>query len=312
MRRLFRLAAAALLVALVVPVLVKQAVGEAERRKFDFVRLEETSYREVRFRNAEHDLDLAGMLFLPAGEGPFPAAVVIHGSGTSRRDNGWYLTLSDHLQASGIVVLLPDKRGSEESEGDWRTASLEDLATDTVAAVSYLLEQQEVAISSVGVVGLSQGGKIAPLAAARHPEVAWVVDVVGGALPMYESLVYEETHNLRQMGLLPGLSDLLARLSAWSIIHLRQREFWDAIGDFDPIPHWRDLSVPALVLYGEDDTNVATARSAERLRALGRHDLEVRIYPDSGHALESPPGMGDSILRRDALDDIVAFVRRSS
>ncbi|MDX1642967.1 MAG: alpha/beta hydrolase, partial [Thermoanaerobaculia bacterium] len=276
MKRTFRILSLALLLALVLPVLAQQLGGEEESRRFEFVRLEETSYREVRFRNAEQDLELAGLLFVPEGDGPFPAAVVIHGSGTSRRDNGWYLTLVDHLQASGIVVLLPDKRGSVESEGDWATASLEDLATDSAAAVSFVRQQEEVPVASIGLIGMSQGGKIAPLVATRHAEVDWIVDVVGGALPMHESLVYEETHNLRQMGVLPGLSDVIARLSAWSIVHLRQKEFWDAVGNFDPLPYWRDLSVPALVLYGGNDTNVATQRSAPPLRAGDRPNQDVR------------------------------------
>ena len=80
------------------------------------------------------------MLFLPEGNGPFPAAVIIHGSGTSDRDNLWPLTLTQYLRESGIAVLLPDKRGSEKSEGDWRTSSFQDLAGDTFSR-HFLLER---------------------------------------------------------------------------------------------------------------------------------------------------------------------------
>lgn len=59
-------------------------------------------------------------------------------SGTSRRDSSWYLTLTHYLQQNGIAVLLPDKRGTGQSEGNWLTASFEDLATDTLAATAYL------------------------------------------------------------------------------------------------------------------------------------------------------------------------------
>ena len=79
-------------------------------------------YDEVEFENGE--LRLAGMIFLPPGEGPFPVAVIIHGSGPSRRDNKWYLSVSRHLQDNGIAVLLPDKRGCEKSEGNWVGADL--------------------------------------------------------------------------------------------------------------------------------------------------------------------------------------------
>ena len=106
---------------LIVPVLVKQVLP-AESRQLERVSLAESQYLEIAFQNRFQNLALGGLLFVPEGDGPFPAAVVIHGSGTSRRDNGWYLTLVKHLLDRGIVVLLPDKRGSEQSEGNWRTS----------------------------------------------------------------------------------------------------------------------------------------------------------------------------------------------
>jgi dienelactone hydrolase len=305
-RRLLLSVLGVLVLLVVVPVLVTQLREEPQRR-FEYTRLADTHHREVRFRNEEQDLELAGLLFVPRGPGPFPAAVVIHGSGMSRRDNGWYLTLVEHLQRNGVAVLLPDKRGSEQSAGDWRTAGFDDLATDTVAALQYLRQQEAVAVSQIGVIGLSQGGHIAPLVASRAPEVAFVVNVVGSSLPMHELLVYEENQNLRGIGLLPGLSDVLARPAAWSV-RQRQRSFWEAVGNFDPLPYWRVLSVPALVLYGEDDTNVPSGRSAARLRELENPNIEVRIYAGSGHALALPVGEGDSIFRPDVLRDLQQFI----
>ena len=310
-RKAATLLVVAFLTLLIVPVLITQS-GDATGRRFDFVELEDTNYQEIVFNNPESNLSLAGMMFVPDGEGPFPAAVIIHGSGTSRRDNGWYLTLSHYLQENGIVVLLPDKRGSEKSAGDWRTASFEELATDTVAAISFLKQQRQVAISGIGLIGMSQGGQIAPVVAGRTGGVAFVVNVVGGATPMHEQLVYEENHNLRQFGVLPGLSDILAYPAAWSLIRIRQRDFWSAVGNFDPIPFWQRVSVPTLVLYGEQDTNVPSAESAARLRSLGNSHIAVRLYEGSGHALEDPVGQGQRIFREDALRDIRDFILSAS
>ncbi len=206
------------------------------------------------------------------------------------------------------MVLLPDKRGSEQSEGDWRTASFEDLSTDSVAAVSFLKNQEEATISDIGVIGLSQGGHIAPVVADQTQDIAFVVNIVGGVVPMHDLLVYEETHNLRELGVLPGVSDLLAYPASWSITKVRQRGFWDAIGNFDPVPYWQRLSVDSLVLYGENDTNVPSSESAAILRSLGNPNIDVKIYEGSGHALESPEGKGRSIFREDALRDIRDFI----
>ena len=132
-----------------------------EPRVFQTVHFVDNTYDEVSFENSLEDLNLAGMLFLPEGNGPFPAAVIIHGSGTSNRDNLWPLTLTQYLRENGIAVLLPDKRGSEKSEGDWRTSSFEDLARDTLAAISILKDHDKIEVSQIGVIGISQGGHYA-------------------------------------------------------------------------------------------------------------------------------------------------------
>ncbi len=303
--------AAALVGIVVLPVALRQ-IWPVARRPLEGVRLAETNYREVQFRNASAGIDLAGMLLVPAGDGPFPAAVIIHGSGTSRRDNAWYLTLSNYLQQNGVVVLLPDKRGSEQSQGDWHTSSLEDLAADTIAAIEFLKQQDEVAISEIGIIGMSQGGHIAPLAADRSPDVAFVVSVVGGAGPLRQALQFEENHNLRQMGFLPGVSNVVAYLSTSYLVNVGQKDFWNAIGDVDPLPYWQKLEVPALALYGSEDTNTDTAKNAARLRSLKKPNLEVVVYDDSGHALEDPPGQGNRIFREDALRKIRDFIQAAT
>lgn len=311
MRKAITVAALGILALLIVPVVITQ-FAEPERRRLDSVKLEDTSFREISFRNAAQDLTLAGLLFEPVGEGPFPAAVIIHGSGTSRRDNGWYLTLTRYLQENGVAVLLPDKRGSEQSEGDWRTASFADLATDTLAAIDCLQREQPLAISGIGIIGMSQGGNLAPVVADQAPELAFVVNIVGGAVTMHEQLVYEENHNIRQLGVLPGFSDVLAYPAAWSIIKLRQKEFWSAVGNFDPLPYWQRLAVPSLVLYGQDDTNVPSDESAARLRSLQNPHIEVKIFAGSGHALEDPVGHGNSIIREEVLSEVRRFIAEAS
>jgi len=289
------------------PVAVKQLLP-AEHRPYEYVSLEKTNYREISFRNERQDLDMAGMLFVPQGEGPFPAVVVIHGSGTSRRDNGWYLTLTDHLQKNGVVVLLPDKRGSEQSGGDWRTASFNDLATDTLAATDYLKTQDQVMISSIGVVGMSQGGWIAPIVASESDDVTFLVSLVGSAVTPAEQLRYEENHNLRQIGFLPIISNMLAVLSTAYIKNVGQPAFWDAVGNYDPMTYWKDLDIDALAMFGRDDTNVPSAKSAAKLNDLRNPKIRVRVYEGSGHALADPVGHGNDIIRYDVLEDISEFI----
>ena len=297
-----------LLVVLIGPVLFKQ-IWPVERRQYEWVSLDETQYTEVTFRNSEQQLDLGGMLFVPAGDGAFPAAVIIHGSGTSRRDSGWYLTLTQHLQQNGVVVLLPDKRGSEKSEGNWRTSSFEDLSTDTLAGIEFLKTQQDVPLTSVGIIGMSQGGWIAPIVASESSDVDFVVSMVGSAVTPAEQLIYEENHNLRQMGFLPAISNVIAMASTAYIRNVAQPEFWDRVANHDPVPYWREVNVPTLILLGADDTNVPSAESERRLNALGKSNLRIEVYEGSGHALQDPVGRGNSIIRAEALDAIRSTIK---
>lgn len=297
----------AVLLLITVPILFTQVAAEGER-EFQGVRLAETRYEEISFSNEAQDIKLGGMLFVPDGHAPFPAVVIIHGNGTSKRDNRWYLTMTQYLQENGIAVLLPDKRGSEKSEGDWRSAGFEDLATDTIAAIAYLKGRDDLPVTQIGIVGMSQGGQIAPLVANHSPDVSFVVNVVGAGIPIREQLRYEENHNLREMGLLPGISNLVAYPAAWSITEIRQKEFWNAVDQYDPLPYWQELSVEALALYGEIDPNVPAARSAARLHSLGKDNISVKVYEGSGHALEDPEGQGNRLFREEALRDIKDFI----
>jgi dienelactone hydrolase len=209
-------------------------------------------------------------------------------------------------------VLLPDKRGSEKSEGDWRTAGFDDLATDTHAAIEYLREQRSVPLSGIGVIGMSQGGWIAPLVASQQDDLAFLVSIVGSVVTPREQLLYEENHNLRQMGFLPGISNLLAYVGSANVRYIAQPQLYKLIVDYDPLPYWESVSVDSLALFGADDTNVPSAESARRLKSLSNPHIHVKVYDGSGHALESPPGDGNSIIRDDALEDISVFVHDSS
>lgn len=205
-------------------------------------------------------------------------------------------------------MLLPDKRGSVKSGGDWHTSSMEDLATDTLAAVDYLNGQGMVKISMIGVIGMSQGGWIAPVAAGQSTDIEFIVNVVGTSLTSYDVLHYEESNNLREMGFLPGISDLIAYPSAFVLKHFTQKEFWDVVGNFDPLPYWKNVNVPVLTLYGSEDTNVPADASKARLESLNKDNIQVNIYEGSGHAIQDPSGKGDSIFRDETLMDIKRFI----
>ena len=155
---------------------------------------------------------------------------------------------------------------------------------------------------------MSQGGWIAPIIATESADVRFVISMVGSSVTPDEQLDYEEVHNLRQIGFLPGVAHLFAILSTSYIKNVAQKPFWDAVRDYDPIPYWRRVKADSLVLYGSDDTNVPSHESARRLNAISNPHIEVVVFEGSGHALESPEDQGKSIIRADALQRISTFI----
>lgn len=152
---------------------------------------------EVTFANAAAGPTLAGTLSVPQGKGPFPAVVLVHGSGPLDRDQNvfnhkQFLVLADHLARRGIAVLRYDKRGIGKSGGVYKDATSFDFAADAEAAVRFLRGRAEVDTRRIGILGHSEGGLIAPLVAQRDPGLAFVVMLaapgVRGELLMAEQI----------------------------------------------------------------------------------------------------------------------------
>ena len=290
------------LIALVVILLIPFILKDEPRASLRGPDLSEIEYTEIFFNNG--NLQLAGMLIVPEGEGPFPAAVIIHGSGTSQRNSRWYLVVAKHLQDNGIAVLLPDKRGSEKSEGDWRTSTFEDLAGDTISAIELVKGQEQFDVSYIGVVGMSQGGWIAPLVATESEDVSFVVSMSGAAVTTDEQLLYEEVNSIAGMGTYQVVAELIAPITTNNI---KNMEFWSYIAEFDPLPYWEKVKVPGFAAYGGNDINVPVEESVKRLQAIDKEML-IKVYPDGGHGITDP---STGKLQDEFLNDLTEFIENA-
>jgi uncharacterized protein len=140
--------------------------------------------REVTFVNPQAGVTLSGILTLPEGKGPFPAVVLVSGSGPNNRDEGYYdrhpfLVVADALARRGIAALRYDKRGVGKSSGEFKGAVTRDFEKDALAGIAYLRGLPEIIPQKVGMAGHSEGGLITSMAAAESKDVAFAVLMAG-------------------------------------------------------------------------------------------------------------------------------------
>ena len=268
--------------------------------------------RDASFTNG--DVELSGTLFVPTGPGPHPAAVMIHGSGTSDRDNLWYLQIAHHLASREIAVLLPDKRGSGLSTGEWRLAGFEDFVADTEAGVEFVRSQPEIDPERVGLIGVSQGGSwIAPMAAADRTDLLFVASLSGATVTPNQQLAHESVQTLVQMGI-PKPAAIALQPIASAVPKQRRDVWWEKNGDVDPIPYWERVEAPVLVLYGSEDErdNVPVQTSVDRLKDMQAHsdsEITVQVFDGVGHGFREP---GTKQIRRDILELLGDWIARHS
>ncbi len=158
---------------------------------------------EVTFRNG--DVTLAGTLTLPRAGAPHGAVVMITGSGPQNRDEELFgfrpfRVIADHLTRNGIAVLRYDDRGVGGSTGSVNESTTEDFAYDALAAIDHLQERTDIHARAIGLIGHSEGGVVAPLAASKSDDVAFMVLLAGTAVTGEEILYAQGELILRANG----------------------------------------------------------------------------------------------------------------
>ncbi len=161
---------------------------------------------EVRFTNERHGVELAGTFTVPNGDGPFPAVVLVSGSGAQDRNEEVFnhrpfWVIADYLTRNGIAVLRYDDCGVGGSGGDPASATTLDFSFDAEAAFDFLGGRAEVDTSKIGILGHSEGGLINFMVAARRPDVAFVISLAGPAVPGIEVLRAQQEAVFRAQGL---------------------------------------------------------------------------------------------------------------
>lgn len=277
--------------------------------------------REVRYENKNAGVTLAGTLTIPRGDGPFPAVLLICGSGPHDRDETVmghkpFLVLSDYLTRHGIAVLRSDKRGIGQSGGVYATATMADFASDAAAGIAFLKSVPEVNGKRIGLVGHSEGAVVAPMVAANHNEVAFVVLLAGSGVPG-DQIVVEQTRLIAAAGGASAeqanqiaakeraiLDAVKSGADAAKLRSMLKGTMPDAAIDssiaqltspwyrnfiaWDPATALKSVKCPLLAVAGSKDLQVPPQQNLPAMRQAleGNKNVEIAEFPNLNHLFQ--------------------------
>lgn len=163
-----------------------------------------------------------GWLYLPEKEGKFPLIVLTNGGGDGSRA---IKSLSDFiapiLAHCGYAAFVHDKRGTGESEGDYVKTTYDDYITDAGNCALFLSKHKSIDPEMIGVLGGSEGGRIAVLAASRFPVVKFVISFAGTVVSTEEDRIYAQMGGFKTGGMSDALINEITPLwkqsfAAWA------------------------------------------------------------------------------------------------
>ncbi len=170
----------------------------------------------VYYNNTDQSIRYGATITIPEGKGPFPAMILITGSGAQDRDetifnHKLFAVVADQLTRNGYVILRVDDRGIKETTGNFATATSADFADDVNNGLNYLLTRPEVDKKKLGMLGHSEGGMIAPMVATQRNDINFIILLAGPGVNIIDLMAAQSAAVAKSA----GLSDAAVNQIAW-------------------------------------------------------------------------------------------------
>ena len=289
------------------------------------------------------DIGLAGTLYKPESQPPYPTIVVVHPASAGEWTDLFYDHLKSELPEHGIAVLVFDRRGAGASEGNFEIADFEDLASDVIAGVKYLQSRPDIDPNKIGLHGTSQGAWIAPIAARRKPDVACIVAVSASGVSPADQMNYGVAFHLEKAGFDPaGIEEAIrlrnlvneyfrghvsraeasTELSRFEDQPWYQQAYlypssklpvditqskWHYEMDYEPLSVWKKVTQPTLFLFAEVDEWVPIEQSMINYEKATAHvnDVTHKQIPGTDHLMRNQIGE----ISREYLHVLLAWLK---
>jgi uncharacterized protein len=303
------------------------------------------TYTEKELKVGTGAWELPATLTLPNGDGPFPAVVLVHGSGSHDRDetigpNKPFKDLALGLASRGVAVLRYVKRnkqhGLEMVKVKDKLTVKEEVIDDALAAVELLRHEARINPDKIFVLGHSLGGMMAPSIGKADPRIAGLISLAGSSRPLDEVIVDQTNYllavspappeeqkkaleELRTKSLEMMKRDLSKEVPADQLPLGVPIVYWRSIKAIDPAVIAKDLKMPMLFLQGASDFQV-TIKDFNRWKSVigDRQGVEFKWYPKLSHLFmvvgeQGKPGDYEKSghVTGEVVEDIANWIKKS-
>jgi|GEM_PF-2220983 len=227
------------------------------------------------FITSINGVNISGTLFLPEGNGPFPAIVVVPGSGNEPKEEDY--AFADLFVPAGFAVYFYDKRGIGASTGSYPQETLENpfdflnaRRDDVLSIIDMLNTHTDIQHDHIGLSGASQGTWVNALVYEQSDIVDFMIMTSGG---------------LTSTGV-ENFYDVLTDDINLSVEDATQQLYnYDGVIGYDPLPTMREMNIPVAFIFGGKDRSHPSLYEVDLLEMLNKPNFSVSLFDNSDHSL---------------------------
>lgn len=299
--------------------------------------IEEGEHNEYVFFG-EDEYKIRGKLTLPKGEGPFPAIIIVHGSGASDMDGSVYSLkpykdIAEYLKNEGIAVLRYDKRtfsyGAKFKDIFSEFTVYEETIDDVIYAYEFLMSQSKISSDNIYIAGHSLGGYLMPRIAEKIPLAKGYI-YLAASVSSFEDLTLAQIIYLcnlddkitdeekSQIAVVEEMRNIIKNIDEYKdnkeIVNAfgSGYSYWYDLKDYNPVELAKNIEKPMLFLQGERDYQVTLSEFRKWQKGLSSKDnVSFITYEKVNHMLMESEGILDATVSEMLMDDIISFINNN-